>query len=271
MSRTQNTSIAKRRFGCRLPYESPDVGNGYASSGPVKEYRLSPEELARYGPVKKVQHSRPKLTRELLADQLARFTVGQMAERYHVPQEIIFQLVEKYDLELDDKNRLKEDKNMDTATHQTENNFQNYPEEQGKKKTRFEIAREKITLEQYKTMKAQGKTDKDMYESLDIPVDCFYALKKEWGIAQAKRAEPKEETQVQHDEAKVKPANKITIASALELREQLAEEMDSVGEIKDSGVMVAPLVEELLEKHFAECQSNFDRIEEVFNATEIEV
>jgi hypothetical protein len=46
-----NTHISRFRHGCRLPFETRDAGDGYASPGEVKTYRLSPEELARYGPV----------------------------------------------------------------------------------------------------------------------------------------------------------------------------------------------------------------------------
>lgn len=49
----RNTSISKHRLGCRLPCESPSVGDNYAAPGPVVTYKLSPEELARYGPVNK--------------------------------------------------------------------------------------------------------------------------------------------------------------------------------------------------------------------------
>ncbi|GEA17765.1 hypothetical protein [Moorella sp. E306M] len=51
-----NTSIAKSRLGCRLPYESAAVGDGYASPGPVVTYRLDPEEIAaKYGPPVKIR------------------------------------------------------------------------------------------------------------------------------------------------------------------------------------------------------------------------
>ncbi len=49
---TKNTKISKSRCGCRPPYESPTAGDGYASPGEIKTYHMSPEELAKYGPVK---------------------------------------------------------------------------------------------------------------------------------------------------------------------------------------------------------------------------
>lgn len=48
---TQNTKIAKSKFGgIRLPCEQRDVGNGYASSGPVITRQMTEEEIAKYGP-----------------------------------------------------------------------------------------------------------------------------------------------------------------------------------------------------------------------------
>lgn len=48
---TQNTKIAKSKFGgIRFPSEQSDVGNGYASSGPVITRQMTPEEIAKYGP-----------------------------------------------------------------------------------------------------------------------------------------------------------------------------------------------------------------------------
>jgi len=45
-----NLNIVKSRHGCRLPFESR-AGDRDAGAGLVVTYRLSPEELARYGPV----------------------------------------------------------------------------------------------------------------------------------------------------------------------------------------------------------------------------
>jgi len=101
------TSVGRHRLGCRLPFEKSDVGDGYAASGPVVEYKLTPDELAKYGaPAAPREHKRQRLTREYLTEKLKDRTVGQIAERHHVPQEIVFQLCEKFGLTLDAKNRL---------------------------------------------------------------------------------------------------------------------------------------------------------------------
>lgn len=58
--RAHNTKISSSRYGCRLPFETPGVGNGYAGSGPVTVYHLDPEEIMRrYGPAKQADWSRP--------------------------------------------------------------------------------------------------------------------------------------------------------------------------------------------------------------------
>ena len=51
---TQNTKISasKLKWGMKLPFEQSNIGNGYASPGEVKTYHLTPEELAKYGPIK---------------------------------------------------------------------------------------------------------------------------------------------------------------------------------------------------------------------------
>lgn len=46
----RNLKIAKSRLGCRLPFESVAVGDGYASAGPLMVRKMTPEEIAQYGP-----------------------------------------------------------------------------------------------------------------------------------------------------------------------------------------------------------------------------
>lgn len=56
----RNTKISKSRLGCRLPYETAGVGDGYAGAGPVKTYFMPLEEVERkYGPAKKSEWKRP--------------------------------------------------------------------------------------------------------------------------------------------------------------------------------------------------------------------
>jgi hypothetical protein len=77
---TQNTKIRTSYFegGIKLPFESPSAGDNYAASGPVTTYKLSPEELARYGPAKAakkqtVYNFKNKYQRE--AEELARLDI----------------------------------------------------------------------------------------------------------------------------------------------------------------------------------------------------
>jgi len=119
-----NLSISKHRRGCRLPHECSGVGDNYAKSGEVKIYRLTPEEIAaRYGPP--VQMEKPnrklKINREYLEKYLQHLTVAEVAVRLQVPKKIVFELAEKYGLELDEKNRLKKEcENMDKLPNEPE-------------------------------------------------------------------------------------------------------------------------------------------------------
>ena len=47
-----NLKIAKRQYGCRLPFEIVDAnaGEGYAGAGPVTTRQMTEEERKRYGP-----------------------------------------------------------------------------------------------------------------------------------------------------------------------------------------------------------------------------
>lgn len=94
-------------------------------NGPVKTYFLSKEEIARrYGPPVKTDTNtkqdnmeknskKPKLTRDYLAQQLKTKTVGQLAVKHKVPKQILFRLIDKYGIVLDEKQRLAEDKEVD--------------------------------------------------------------------------------------------------------------------------------------------------------------
>jgi hypothetical protein len=94
---TINTKIKASYFegGIRLPFESPSCGEWYTASGPVTTYKLSPEELARYGPAKamrkstvynfKNQHQREA---EELANRLDRLKAKLTKEQYLIKKEI---------------------------------------------------------------------------------------------------------------------------------------------------------------------------------------
>ena len=90
---TINTKIKASYFegGIRLPFESPSCGEGYTTPGPVTTYKLSPEELARYGPPGKVSGKRETVYNfknphqreaEELANRLERLKKALTKEEY---------------------------------------------------------------------------------------------------------------------------------------------------------------------------------------------
>jgi len=155
------TSVGKHRLGCRMPYEYSDIGDGYASSGPVVEYKLSPEEIKRkYGaPSAPREHKRQRLTKEYLMEHLKKQTVGQIAERHHVPQEIVFKMCEKFGLELDKKNRIKEGDDMGSV---------------------MKLARKFLPVEVLGVKLAQGETYKAIAGEHGLPPWVIQELKRQY-------------------------------------------------------------------------------------------
>lgn len=102
-----NTSIAPSKLGpIRMP---SDKDPAVWVPGPVIEYRLSPEEIAeKYGPPgqNNCRQRAFRLTQERLAELLKTKTVGQVAVWHQTTQAVVLELVKKYGLQLDEKNRL---------------------------------------------------------------------------------------------------------------------------------------------------------------------
>lgn len=180
------------RFG-RDPEDEP-------ANGPVVTYHLSPEEIAaRYGPpVKEPGRVRQRrLNRDVLSDLLKKYTPGQIAAMYSCPKHLILKMVERYSIELDEKNRnRKEDEQVETVNKTAETaqpaetvevERTDSTEPQGyvvyeRRKTRLEIAREKLTKEQYLELIKDGATDHQVRTQYGIPGDVMTALKREWGL-----------------------------------------------------------------------------------------
>lgn len=162
MNRARNTKISKFRAGCRLPHECSSVGDDYAANGPVKTYKLSPEELAKYGPVNKTKkNNRPQLTLETLIKELKKRTVGEVASKYCTTQKIVFEMVKYYGLELDEKNRLKGDDKVASI---------------------MEYARQVLPKEVLGPLLAEGKTNKEIGKMYNLPHWAVSELKKQyWG------------------------------------------------------------------------------------------
>ncbi|TYO95143.1 hypothetical protein [Desulfallas thermosapovorans] len=249
---------------CQLgePHTDEDLES---ANGPVVTYHLSPEEIAkRYGPPQKMQRKsrKPKLDKKSLADMLRRETVGIVARKNMIPKRQLLIMCEKYGLKLDKKGRLKEDKNVDIQsndnTQTTNGGFKTYPEDAGRKKTRLEVAREKLSKEKYLKLKGEDLKDKEIMEQFDIPNDVFYVLKKEWGLTGDKAGET--------------TVTKMTIAKAIKLREETQNEVSYAEKVISPDIkQVAPKLAKLLFDHLEEHSAKLSHIDKVFDTVEIEV
>lgn len=104
-----NTKISKFRSGCRLPHELSSTGDGYAAPGPVRIYKLSPKELAKYGPVKprkesvwkvRLEEAKRALPREKLLELLEQGkSQKQIAKEYGMSVGLYYQLKSAYGIE----------------------------------------------------------------------------------------------------------------------------------------------------------------------------
>ncbi|MTI82610.1 MAG: hypothetical protein FH756_01665 [Firmicutes bacterium] len=258
------------------------------ANGEVREYRMSPEEVARrYGPpVKTSKRRRPKLNRELLAEQLKTRTVGQISERYQVPQEIVFKLAEKFGLELDDKNRLAGGEDVARGD-------------------KIRAARETLPPDEFEEMVRQGLTDQEVANTKGLNLYTIKQLKREYGLvgitgrgrnhhvvrkeregmngesinqAEAKEQAQEEQVQTQEPETKeeyqAQPAaagKKISVLSAVRLLDELTNEMSCTEDILKPDAELAPRVRKLLEEHFSECSVERERIQNALGSVEIEV
>ena len=281
--RAHNTNIAKRHSGCRLPHETAGAGTVYSAPGEVIAYTMSPEELAKYGPVSDTRPPRKKLDRDVLAELLKKYTVGQVAANHGIPQKIVFELVEKYGLELDDKNRLKGD--GDVA-----------------RKTKLEKTMEKLPKEKYAEMIAQDMTDGEIAKSLSLDHEAVKRLKRKYGLTKPGQiGRPKKESAKMPPfetypgdvkPAKVEPAEvlidcgpvnvpepaparreKISIGRLIELRVLLGREVQCHEEVDErtADVEFSPGVKGILNQHFDECRNRLAWIDKVFAETVVEV
>ena len=95
---SNNLSIGRSKLGApRFPFERSDAGDGYAASSPVVTRQTTPEEKAKYGPVK-AQRQRPdnRLSAEKIQDALlGTSSVKEAAEILHVhPQRLKLRMAE---------------------------------------------------------------------------------------------------------------------------------------------------------------------------------
>lgn len=159
------TSIRASRLGCRLPFEAGDTDYDYAKPGEVKTYTLSPEELAKYGPVRKREHGPTpvKITRELMVSELQRITIGQLAVKHHIAREVMEKLAERYGIELDKKGRLADKRVADV--------------------NKQEQLMEKCSRERMKELIEQGTTNQELATLFDSSRGTVIRVKAKYGLA----------------------------------------------------------------------------------------
>jgi len=155
------------------------------------------------------------------------------------------------------------------------------PLEIPKPKTRLEIAREKLSVEKYQELKSQSMTDQKIQEQLDIAVDVMIALKREWGIYIKSTTSPEkrnEEDPWQVDQELKKnisqPVTGLTIAQALQLRRDMAEDAESLGrilEVAAGGAELTGRVVAILERERETCLQVAARIDKALDSTVIEI
>ena len=267
----------------------PPADDVAPANGPVVTYRMSPEEIAaKYGPpVPRTETRRQKLSRENLIELLRTRTVGQVAERYCVPQKLVFELCDRFGLELDDKNRLVSGGDNEMA--------------HGDKMRR---ARAALPREEFERLYKQGLSDYEIADASGVAYHHVVRFKKEYGFtglagrgnknpykkendnvsiceyvneAEGCTEEPEaialfgSEGEIQVEQAAGQAERKMTIAQALELKEELIEEVDSTENIMTPDAALAPRLKQLLEAHIKECATTVQAIENAFETVEISI
>jgi DNA-binding CsgD family transcriptional regulator len=134
----------------------------------------------------------------------------------------------------------------------------------GTKKTRLEIAREKLSKSEYIWLRAQGKTDRDIIRQFGMHTATFYKLKGEWGLTgQSQTAEKISE------KTAPPPADGITIAQALERRVELNADIESWEALRKVAVDAgeSARVVKTIESQINICRQTLERIKNVFEST----
>ncbi|MFA5383978.1 MAG: hypothetical protein WC364_04840 [Eubacteriales bacterium] len=173
----RNTKISPYRYG------DPRFGTerDQPANGPVIEYTLSPEELAKYGPPKtrlerdRFQEKQISITREQLIDALRRnqswsVTMGELG----IGRTQMLRLMSLHQINPENwKNKPKEELDVSTEAESVEQPLQ---------KTKLEIARERMSKEELTRLKELGHSDVQVQKELGVDNFSFYKLKQEYGL-----------------------------------------------------------------------------------------
>jgi len=167
-----NTKISKFRSGCRLPHELSSAGDGYAAPGPVRTYKLSPEELAYYGPVKPKSESQKKLEklkkilpRDKLIDLINQGEKPKaIAKKFGLSYGTLYELRRAYGI---NTTKIKKMENIDKGSDK-------------KMKTAMDRARELLPEQKLNELLAKGLNGKEISERFNLPYWTINELKKQY-------------------------------------------------------------------------------------------
>ena len=269
----------------------PPADDVAPANGPVVTYRMSPEEIAaKYGPpVPRTETRRQKLSRENLIELLRTRTVGQVAERYCVPQKLVFELCDRFGLELDDKNRLVSGGDNEMA--------------HGDKMRR---ARAALPREEFERLYKQGLSDYEIADASGVAYHHVVRLKKEYGFTGLAGRGNKNPYKKENDnvsiceyvneaegcteepeaialfnsegEIQVELTTKMTIAQVLEYKNRTQNDLDCIKSVIEALSMrgekyqdLTPGVDFLLKNYRDQCAETLDRINKAFETVEISI
>ena len=274
----------------------PPADDVAPANGPVVTYRMSPEEIAaKYGPpVPRTETRRQKLSRENLIELLRTRTVGQVAERYCVPQKLVFELCDRFGLELDEKNRLASGGDEVAGRPAADLSKEELLEMLRQGMTAEEIADalgvgEKTVVRYKKKYGLTGLVKPGRPKKGENTVSiCEYAENEANGCTESAGGVPEIMEEVPEPEAialfdkggdvRVELTTKMTIAQAVEYKQGKQKDLDCVKlvieELSIRGeryLELTPGVESLLKGYRKECTETIDRINKAFETVEISI
>ncbi len=268
-----NLSISKGKLGApRFPFEQRGVGDGYGGTGPVITYTLSPEELAKYGPCRPRRQRagmRVITSAEYRAAIDSSSSVEEAAGKLNMsPQRFKLEIgLRKIKYEFNNR-KGENDMPVNTTAEPEDPAEQPQPERQ---KTRLEIAREKLTKDDYLILKEKQVPDNKICKEYGIHADIMVALKREWGIDIGERGGWNKGVKKTEDEPSCTGPT-LTIAQAITLQGDLDEDIDVLGYVLDATrEQLSPRIEKLLTDHLAYCKDQAERIVKAFHTTEIAI
>lgn len=146
-------SVPARQHGCKLPFEQ-GISSG-ATAGPVTTYKLSPEELAKYGPRGKAADRERHWTQRIFNAVLNSASVEEAAAKMNWP---VKRMLSEISLRAIKTPWEKEDT------------------------MKIEQWAEILPKERLFELKALGISERRIQGQYHMPINTFYALKKHYGM-----------------------------------------------------------------------------------------